>query len=246
MIHTILICSSYVQGKRIALHLIDVETKEVKKIIKRIETRCAGVPFSTHIISTSDESWESVVASDFFFEDIEVFTEYTDFIKIIKDDLLLTGLDVAKYILSKSRGCTHLKLQKLTYLCFAEYLEKTGKTLFRDKIYAFKLGPVVETVYDEFKDHGEIVMLDEDDTDPVSRRSKSPDLSRILYSIDGDVKIEIIDSTIEKYGDMEASELVNLTHREGSPWHHSFTGGYFTPIACETIVEYHYIEKVRL
>lgn len=63
-----------------------------------------------------------------------------------KKDRKLKGIDVAKYILSKT-PCTQLKLQKLVYLCFADYLCDTGKELFTDKIYAFKYGPVVDLTH---------------------------------------------------------------------------------------------------
>lgn len=50
--------------------------------------------------------------------------------------------------------CTQLKLQKLVYFCFADYLCDTGKELFTDKIYAFKYGPVVDSVWKKYKDYG--------------------------------------------------------------------------------------------
>ena len=46
---------------------------------------------------------------------------------------------------------TQLELQKLVYLCFADCLCDTGKALSIDKIYAFKYGPVIDTIYKIYK-----------------------------------------------------------------------------------------------
>lgn len=73
-----------------------------------------------------------------------------DFIRLIQVDRVLTGMDIAKYILSK-QPCTHLKLQKLVYYCFADYLCEAHDKLFQDEIYAFELGPVIQSVREKFK-----------------------------------------------------------------------------------------------
>ena len=52
---------------------------------------------------------------------------------------------------------------------------------------------------------------------------KKPDLrmpvrSRILFAEKGLQKLRSIDETIEVYGGLSAGQLVELTHREGTPW----------------------------
>ena len=76
---------------------------------------------STHFIQTDSVSWESVCVKDHYFKGIEVIDNIDKFIKLIQKDRILNGFDVAKYILCKIK-CTHLKLEKLVYLCFADYL----------------------------------------------------------------------------------------------------------------------------
>ena len=39
-----------------------------------------------------------------------------------------------------------------------------------------------------------------------------------MFAEAGNSKLQSIDQTIEKYGKFTASELVNLTHRAGTPW----------------------------
>ena len=42
--------------------------------------------------------------------------------------------------------------------------------------------------------------------------------SKILFAEDGISKILSIDNTISKYGDFTSTELVNIIHRENTPW----------------------------
>ena len=57
-----------------------------------------------------------------------------------------------------------------------------------------------------------------------------------MASRDGLEKIAIIDETLKKYGDLTASELVNLTHRESSPWYISDRGESNNKIINDDII----------
>ena len=155
--HFIFMSSSYSLGTRIALDYVVEDEKmqeKLKKYLKKITDECGkDVSISTHMLQAKDKTWQSVCIADHFFKDVKVLDSVEKFIKLIKRDRELLGIDVAKYILSKIT-CTQLKLQKLVYLCFADYLCNTGKKLFTDKIYAFKYGPVVDTVYKKYKKYG--------------------------------------------------------------------------------------------
>lgn len=133
------------------------------------------------MIQAEDETWEAVCKADYFFKDVKVIEDVETFIKLINEDRTLQGIDVAKYILSKIT-CTQLKLQKLVYLCFADYLCETGKELFTDKIYAFKYGPVVETVYKKYKEYGYKAI--EEETGDIDSKDvyEMPAKSRILFA----------------------------------------------------------------
>ena len=120
-----------------------------------------------------------------------------EFIKLIQKDRQLQGIDIAKYILSKIK-CTQLKLQKLVYLCFADYLCDTGKKLFTDKIYAFKYGPVVDTVYKKYREYGYKSIDDETGDIDSKNISEMPSKSRILFAEDGTEKISSIEKTLQK------------------------------------------------
>lgn len=247
--HFIFMSSSYSLGTRIALDYIvkddDIQEK-LKKNLDRIIEECGrDVSISTHMIQANSEEWQSVCDADHFFKDVKVIENLDKFIKLIKRDRTLEGIDVAKYILSKF-ACTQLKLQKLVYLCFADYLCETGESLFSDKIYAFKYGPVVDTVYRKYKKYGYKPIEKEDSDIDAKNISEMPAKSRILFAERGTDKILSIDKTLERYGDMTASDLVELTHKESTPWSMTPKSSLllYSEIKPGIIEEYHKFEIV--
>mgnify|MGYP003299097472 FL=1 len=215
--HFIFMSSSYSLGTRIALDYIVTDKnvqEELKQHLDKIIKKCGkDVSISTHMIQADDESWKSVCEADHFFKDVKVISSIDKFIQLILKDRKLEGIDVAKYILSKIK-CTQLKLQKLVYLCFADYLCDTGKELFTDKIYAFKYGPVVDTVYKRYKEYGYKPIEQETEDRDSKNIFEMPAKSRIIFAEEGTEKILSIDKTLKKYGSLSASELVDLTHKE--------------------------------
>lgn len=244
--HFIFMSSSYSLGKRIALDFI-VDDEEIqdklKEYLDKITTECGkDVSISTHMIQAEDTTWESVCKADHFFKGVEVIASLDKFIKLIKQDRKLEGIDVAKYILSKTK-CTQLKLQKLVYLCFADYLCDTGKELFIDPIYAFKYGPVVDTVYEKYKKYG-YKPIEEEKEDIDTTVSEMPAKSRILFAEDGTEKIISIDATLKRYGHLTAGQLVDLTHRVNAPWTKTLktTWPFRSEIKKDVIKQYHKYE----
>lgn len=246
--HFIFMSSSYTLGKRIALDFIvddDKIQEKLKEYLDKITAECGkDVSISTHMIQAEDTTWESVCKADYFFKGVEVIDGLDKFIKLIKQDRKLEGIDVAKYILSKTK-CTQLKLQKLVYLCFADYLCSTGKELFTDAIYAFKYGPVVDTVYEKYKKYGYKPIEDEKEN-INSSVPEMPAKSRILFAEDGTEKIISIDTTLKEYGHLTAGQLVDLTHRESTPWSKTpkVTWPFRSEIKLEIIKQYHKFEMV--
>lgn len=163
----------------------------ITKLIQKIKNECGeDVSLSTHTVFTESNSWESVAKADKFFKDVEVIDDVDEFIRDIKKDRTLKGVDVAKYILSRI-SCTHLGLQELVYLCFKHYLCKTKRRLFEDRIYELRNEPIVETVYNEYKKYGGVI--------EEQAKFELPARSRILFAEDGISKLICIDETLKKY-----------------------------------------------
>ena len=132
------------------------------------------------------------------------------------------AVDVAHVLLkcASDRGLplTNLHLQKLAYICHGVSLSKFERPLFIEDVRAWQYGPVVPSIYIKFKEFA---------SSPVTIEPEQVELD--LESL------KIVDSVIEKFGDLSAWQLVKLTHREGSPWFQVWTKERFSIISDETI-----------
>lgn len=242
--HFIFIASSYSLGTRIVLHYCDedIAKADYEYIIKE----CGyGLPISTHFVQTNSSDWSSVVKNDKFFKDVKVISSRDEFIDLVMHDQQLNGLDIAKYILTKIR-CTHLKLEKLVYFCYADYLCDTGEKLFLDKIYAYRLGPVIDSVYKKYRKSGKGLLEREDNKNTYDEYlHRMPIKSRILVSSNGIKKLDSINKTIEKYKDLSPNDLVRLTHKKSTPWSMSGSGDELNiEISDSLIIKHHKYEII--
>lgn len=123
---------------------------------------------------------------------------------------------------------------------------ETGEKLFLDKIYAYRLGPVVDSVYKKYRKSGKGVLEREDNKNTYDEHSrKMPIKSRILVSSNGIKKIDSINQTIEKYKDLSSRDLVDLTHKDRTPWSMSGSGNEIDiEITDSLILEYHKYEII--
>lgn len=231
--HFIILGGAYSIGSRIALHFIaddDKTSNEVHKIVKKLVEKY-GNAISTHSVYSEDKTWKSLVKADMYFDDVNVIEDVNEFMNLLEKNLTLTSADIANYILSV-RKCTHLELEKLVYLCYAEYLCKYNKKLFEDKIYAFRYGPVCQKVFNKYKDKGSEKLKCKEELKLALK-------SRIYNSEDGLKKAKVVDYILEKYKDCTARDLVNITHKKDSPWDKVYDASNFNEIPDELIVRYH-------
>lgn len=116
----------------------------------------------------------------------------------------------------KREKMTHFKLQKLLYYAQGSYLGMRKQLLFKDKIYAWKYGPVVVSVYKEYKDYGARII------DQPKRIKIDKDTATVLEEI------------YQKFEEIPALKFRNITHGE-SPWKDTKQG---EEISVESIAEY--------
>ncbi len=114
------------------------------------------------------------------------------------------ALDIAKYIITYSseqnKAISNLKLQKLLYFLWIDFYKDTKTWLFRDDICAWQFGPVVPESYYEFCSYAGL---------PINKIFST--------SIDASDK-EKLNKIINDYIDISAYNLVEKTHKEGTPW----------------------------
>ena len=126
---------------------------------------------------------------------------------------------------AKERGIkdiTPMKLQKLVFYAHAWSLVMSNKPLVNDKVFAWPYGPVIESIYHEFKGFGSKnitspgteFVWDDDPNATVRAKYVAPSIPE-----SDSLSQSLVDYVLEAYGDQDAIALSNLTHRPGSAWH---------------------------
>lgn len=123
---------------------------------------------------------------------------------------------VANEFLEKSSEISVLKLVKLCYIAQGFSLAILDRPIFNDdKIEAWKYGPVVPSIYHEFKHFGR---------DNITSKSEYATLNDDLNFITETPKLtdendkKIIQIVWNMYGKFSGNELVTMTHKRGTPW----------------------------
>ena len=132
----------------------------------------------------------------------------------------------------------NLRLNKLLYFAQVWNLFETGTPLFSDDIQAWKYGPVVDTVYKEFRKYGSS-QITELYRDEVCNEYPMPD-----------DKVKNFLNTIWKaYGHRTGVELSSLTHQPNTPWDIVWNknGGKreMYAIIPNDLIKSHYKEKIQ-
>lgn len=139
-----------------------------------------------------------------------------------------TASQVAKWFLAHNRitadeeggeYISNLKLQKLLYYAQGCFLAVTDQPLFNDAIVAWQHGPVVESVYHQYKKNGAEGIPFDEDFDFSDFTDDENDLLTQVYNI---------------FGQYSAWKLRNMTHNE-TPWQETAQNAV---IPIEKIKEY--------
>ncbi|AJD49747.1 phage-associated protein [Isoalcanivorax pacificus W11-5] len=121
----------------------------------------------------------------------------------------ISAVDVAKYFLVRDdredaeTGISNLKLQKLLYYAQGFHLAIFDKPLFSQNIEAWAHGPVVPSVYHDYKQHGKSAIPAPEDFSPEESFT--------------DEQLEFLNEVYEVFGQFSAWKLRNMTHEE-APW----------------------------
>ena len=113
-----------------------------------------------------------------------------------------------------------MKSLKLLYFADKAHLLKYGRPILGDDYYGMAYGPVPSVSYDIIKTAfggqtplvatlSEYLDVDSTGPHPTFRAKRAPDMDAFSAS-----DVEILEQTIEKYGDKDARELRRLAHEE--------------------------------
>ncbi|MDT2859201.1 DUF4065 domain-containing protein [Lactococcus lactis] len=244
--HFILVASSYTEGTRIGFHL-SAESQIEKSIIEDKMKRISQInreDVGVHSLITESSSWESVIKLDSFFKDVMICQSFDEFEAALAFDSKITAIDIAKFFLAV-KPMSHLKIQKLVYLAYKEYLSKYKLSLFDEKIVAYKYGPVVEEVYQKFKEYGASTIKIDDSTEYILKDIHLPQaMGRMLLAKDVEKIVPTLLKIIEDYGDFSGGQLVDFTHSEKGPWETVYKPHLNCEITDEVILSHAEYEKL--
>ena len=141
-----------------------------------------------------------------------------------------SAVDIAKAVIclaDKSNQKTdNLQLQKILYFAQALSLVRNKKKLFPEKVEAWEYGPVIDTVYQEFKGYKKKPILCEDEYEKVLKG---------IYKKDQ----KVLEDTLMMLKEYNGKELVEITHSH-LPWKEVYKEGEnkeITPTALKTYYE---------
>lgn len=122
------------------------------------------------------------------------------------------AIDVANYFLEKEKqegakpGITPMKLTKLVFIAHGWYLAINDKPLIDENAMAWKYGPVIVSVYLQFRCYKNQVINLVREFDYNFKQINDKDTKKLL------------DKVYDVYKGYTAIQLSEITHRPGSPW----------------------------
>ena len=129
--------------------------------------------------------------------------------------MLYSPKSIANYVLdlAKARGepISPMKLQKLVYYAHGWYAGHTGTPLINEAVEAWQYGPVIPSLYHEFKEFG---------ADQISGKARHFDgiaLCEVAPPTDAALR-QFLDNIWSSYGQFTGLRLSEMTHAIGSPW----------------------------
>lgn len=210
---------------KIAFHIPledDSSFLKYQEIINKVEKLVLNPrTFSIYFLDASDTTWKTLIKENPYFSSIKKPISSIDkFIEIL-NNFNLTSIDIAEYIL-KIEHCTHLRLQKLLYLVYAQYYKKYRKKLFSENFFAWKYGPVNKEVYKYIKFNNNVfestneIMNEEPDNIQEHEFHK---LANVFLSPNYKEISALIHDVIDQYKDVTTNDLVKLLHHDSeSAW----------------------------
>ena len=124
-----------------------------------------------------------------------------------KDNIVHDSYYLVNLFKKAGKPVTQLQIQKIMYFFEAYYMcEKNVDQLYECNFNAWMFGPVAIPLHKEYKIfEGRPIVLTEEK-------------ENIGNKIDEE-KRKIMNYIFEVFGELTPKQLVNLTHRVGSPWH---------------------------
>ena len=134
---------------------------------------------------------------------------------------------------------TPLKLQKLIYFAHGWSFAILDKPLINEFIEAWRYGPVIPSVYHEFKQFG---------NNPISIPAiEIEDGSPRNVPVPTDIDTTLLLNRVwEVYGAKPAVQLANVTHEKDGPWEETYDRDYLSMDISNDLIRKHFEAKLAL
>ena len=154
----------------------------------------------------------------------------------------VSSLLISDYIVNKYNGkFTPFHLIKMVFISHGRVLASLKKPLIRDRIEAWKHGPVIPLLYHELKLWGDAPVQN---LHYCGTKPDNENRHRFFESILSEEECSIINGVVDDYGDWSFWDLRRLCHEPGSPWDIHYDGKLGTELPDSTIQEYYTKEMV--
>ena len=154
-----------------------------------------------------------------------------------------TSSNVANFFLSKAKEenthLTQLKLMKISYFAYGWVLATLHKKLFEEEIEAWRFGPVIPSLYHEFK-HYKYNAINAFSTsfDFENGKETIPQIDK------SDKSSVILEKVWDIYKHLSAESLVNKTHEKDTPWAKYYTPGEYGTVIPDDIIKSYFKQKI--
>ena len=165
-----------------------------------------------------------------------------------------TAKAVANYFLTLAqkdgKSLNPMQIQKLVYFAHGWYLALYGQPLIKEDIQAWSYGPVIPSLYGEFKKFGN-GPIDEQATESRFENLKlitdKPSVGDIS-DVQERTRIEtFLNRVWEVYSHFTAIQLSNMTHEQDSPWKIALeqSGGTRGTIIPNSLIREYFVQQAK-
>lgn len=144
---------------------------------------------------------------------------------------------------------TQMQLQKLAYISHGWNLGLNNSSLIIDDVEAWAYGPVYRDLYDHTKYFGKDPIgrpITPDDSSPIAVITYTDDMRQAPFKATlTERERELLGYVWERYGDLSAFQLSQLTHQPGTPWYKTYYELGRDAIIPNNLIREHYRELVR-
>lgn len=143
-----------------------------------------------------------------------------------------------EFLAIPNNDITLLKLLKLCYIAQGFSLAILDRPIFDNEIEAWRYGPVIPALYHEFKHFGSEKI---DEKSQYSYLDDNFNFISEIPTLTNDEDKKIIQIVWNLYGIYSGGDLVDMTHRSGTPWDLTYIPNANNVIPHRLIKEYYKI-----